>query len=110
LIIIDHHRRLRDSALFDVAIDSKLRGCDLVRPKIGGIVSGARSARARPSPRSRREGRCSSIFSDARASLLAWLQRRGGTLGAYVFPSRVDHSDHLSTRQYARLVDEWAIG
>jgi len=29
-----------------------------------------------------------------------------------VFPSRVDHTRHLSTRQYARLVDEWveAIG
>jgi len=50
------------------------------------------------------------LLSDARASLLAWLQRRGGALGDYVFPSRVDHSDHLSTRQYARLVDEWVSG
>ena len=49
---------------------------------------------------------------DARASLLAWLQRRGGTVDDFAFPSRVEHSDHLSTRQYARLVDEWvkAIG
>ena len=37
---LDHHRRLRDRALFDVAIDSKLRGCDVVRLKIGDIVSG----------------------------------------------------------------------
>jgi integrase len=50
------------------------------------------------------------LLSDARASLLVWLQRHGGTLGDYVFPSRVDHSDHLSTRQYARLVDEWVTG
>ena len=34
----------------------------------------------------------------------------GGTLADYVFPSRVDHADHLSTRQYARLVDEWVVG
>ncbi len=27
-----------------------------------------------------------------------------------MFPSRIDHADHLSTRQYARLVDEWVIG
>ena len=47
---------------------------------------------------------------DARASLLAWLERRGGTVGDYVFPSRVDHNGHLSTRQYARLVDEWVTG
>ncbi len=52
------------------------------------------------------------ITSDVRASLLAWLERRGGTVEDYAFPSRVDHSNHMSTRQYARLVDEWvtAIG
>lgn len=44
--------------------------------------------------------------------MLAWLERRGGSIDDYAFPSRVDHTDHLSTRQYARLVDEWvtAIG
>ena len=52
------------------------------------------------------------ITTEVRASLLAWLQRWGGTVDDYAFPSRVDHADHLSTRQYARLVDEWvtAIG
>ena len=50
------------------------------------------------------------LLTDARASLLAWLERRGGTLADYVFPSRVDHADHISTRQYARLVDEWVSG
>jgi integrase len=50
------------------------------------------------------------LMSDARASLLAWLGRCGGTLADYVFPSRIDHADHLSTRQYARLVDEWVVG
>ena len=28
----------------------------------------------------------------------------------YVFPSRVDRNRHISTRQYARLVDEWVTG
>ncbi len=52
------------------------------------------------------------ITTEVRASLLAWLQRRGGTVDDYAVPSRVDHTNHLSTRQYARLVDEWvtAIG
>lgn len=40
-------------------------------------------------------------------SLEAWLQRRGGTILDFVFPSRIDYMGHLSTRQYARLVDEW---
>jgi integrase len=42
--------------------------------------------------------------------MLAWLEHRGGALDDYVFPSRTDHADHLSTRQYARLVDEWVAG
>jgi integrase len=52
------------------------------------------------------------ILEPAKSTLLAWLERRGGTVQDYVFPSRIDHSTHLSTRQYARLVDEWvtAIG
>lgn len=52
------------------------------------------------------------ITTDARASLLAWRERRGGTVDDFAFPSRVNAAGHLSTRQYARLVDEWvkAIG
>lgn len=49
------------------------------------------------------------LLEAARTSLLAWLERRGGTVDDYAFPSRIDHSTHLSTRQYARLVDEWVI-
>ena len=41
-------------------------------------------------------------------TLFAWLELRGGSVEDFVFPSRVDHTRHLSTRQYARLVDEWA--
>lgn len=37
---LNQHLRLRDLALFDLAIDSKLRGCDLVQIKIGDLVSG----------------------------------------------------------------------
>lgn len=40
-------------------------------------------------------------------SLKTWLGRRGGTIRDFVFPSRIDYLGHLSTRQYARLVDEW---
>jgi integrase len=47
---------------------------------------------------------------DVRDSLLAWFERRGGTIEDYVFPSRVNHTRHMSTRQYTRLVDEWVSG
>jgi hypothetical protein len=39
---LDRERRLRDRAIFDFAIDSKLRGCDVVKVKIGDVVSGGR--------------------------------------------------------------------
>jgi integrase len=38
------------------------------------------------------------------------LERRGGSLDDYAFPSRTDPTQHISTRQYARLVDEWVSG
>jgi hypothetical protein len=50
------------------------------------------------------------LLEPARASILAWLERRGGALDDYVFPNRVDVADHLSTRQYAHLVEEWVTG
>lgn len=108
---LNQSHRLRDRALFDLAIDSKLRGCDLVQMKIGDIVSGGQ-IRTRAIVMQQKTGRPVQfeLLPDARASLLAWLERRGGTVNDYVFPSRVDHNGHLSTRQYARLVDEWATG
>lgn len=110
---LDREGRMRDRALFDLAIDSKLRGCDLVKLKIGTLVTG-REIRTRATIVQQKTGRPVQfeITSEVRASLLAWLQRRGGTVDDYAFPSRIDHTDHLSTRQYARLVDEWvtAIG
>lgn len=110
---LDHERRLRDRALFDLAIDSKLRGCDLVKIKIGDLVSGA-EIRTRAMVIQQKTGRPVQfeLTADVRASLLMWLERRGGTVDDYAFPSRIDHTGHLSTRQYARLVEEWvtAIG
>lgn len=47
------------------------------------------------------------LNAHVRTTLLAWLERRGGSTGDYLFPSRIVHAAHMSTRQYARLVDEW---
>jgi integrase len=110
---LDREGRVRDRALFDLAIDSKLRGCDLVKIKIGDLVSGA-DIRTRAIVIQQKTGKPVQfeLTADVRASLLAWFERRGGTAYDYAFPSLVDHAGHLSTRQYARLVDEWveAVG
>ena len=110
---LDREGRLRDRALFDLAIDSKLRGCDLVKVAIGDLVSGS-DVRTRAIVVQQKTGRPVQfeLTADVRASLLAWIERRGGTTGDFAFPSRINHANHMSTRQYARLVDEWvtAIG
>jgi site-specific recombinase XerC len=108
---LDQHRRLRDRALFDLAIDNKLRGCDIVKIKIGNLVSGGH-IRSRAIVVQQKTGRPVQfeLMDDARTSLLAWLERRSGTVEDYAFPSRIDHTDHIRTRQYARLVDEWVTG
>ena len=108
---LDREGRLRDRAIFDLAIDSKLRGFDVVKIKIGDIVVGGR-VRHRAIVVQQKTGRPVQfeLLDPARASILAWLERRGGTLDDFVFPSRIDHSTHMGTRQYARLVDEWVTG
>lgn len=110
---LDEHRRLRDRALFDLAIDSKLRGCDIVKITIGDLVSGS-TVRNRATVVQQKTGMPVQfeLMADARVTLQRWLDLRGGTVDDFVFPSRIDYRGHLSTRQYARLVDEWvtAIG
>ncbi|QSR20069.1 tyrosine-type recombinase/integrase [Novosphingobium sp. KA1] len=108
---LDQHGRIRDRALFDLAIDSKLRGCDLVKIRISDIVCD-RKIRTRATVVQQKTGRPVQfeLMTDARASLLKWLELRGGCLEDFAFPSRTDHAAHISTRQYARLVDEWVTG
>ena len=105
---LDREGRLRDRALFDLAIDSKLRGCDLVKVLIGDVVSGS-DIRTRAIVVQQKTGRPVQfeLTADVRASLMSWLERRGGSTSDFVFPSRIDHANHMSTRQYARLLDEW---
>ena len=67
---LDEHRRLRDRALFDLAIDSKLRGCDIVKLKIGDIVtSGTDSKSGDGSPEEDASAR--SIRADDRGTQIA---------------------------------------
>ena len=105
---LDENTRLRDRASFDLAIDSKQRSCDVVKMRIGDLLSDG-SLRNRATVIHLKTGRPVQfeIMTEAQKSLTAWLTRRGGTLRDFSFPSRVDYLGHLRTRQYARLVDEW---
>jgi integrase len=75
---LDEHRRLRDRALFDLAIDSKLRGGDIVKMKIGDIVSGGviRNRATVMQQKTKRPVQFE-IMTEARQTLLTWLKCRG---------------------------------
>lgn len=108
---LDQKARLRGRAMFNFAIDSKLRGCDVVKVKIGDLVSGGR-VRSRTIVIQQRTGRPVQfeLPESTRSRILVWLERRGDTLDEFVFPSRSHRADHISTRQYARPVEEWVTG
>jgi integrase len=101
-------KRVRDLALFDLGLDSKLRGCDLVKLRIGDVTIG-RSIRSRCMVVQQKTGRPVQFeVTDAcKESLIAWLEKRGARDDDWIFPSRSNRGDHLTTRQYGRLVDGW---
>ena len=103
-----HDGQLRDVAMFNVAIDSKLRGCDLVKLRVADIHLGD-SVRLRTTILQQKTGRPIpfELTEPTRDSLTAWLKRRGLRAGDWLFPSRSRPGDHVTTRQYSRLVDEW---
>jgi integrase len=98
----------RDLALFNLAIDSKLRGCDLVRLKVSDIMQGGR-VRSRTQIIQRKTLRPVQfeIMEQTRESLASWVSEMDLRSFDYLFPTRVRSSLHLSTRQYARIVDKW---
>jgi hypothetical protein len=94
---LDEQCRLRGRALFDLAIDSKLLRCDIVKIKIGDLVN-CGSIRNRATVIQQKSGRPVQfeLMGDARHSLLAWLECRGGSVDDYAFPSRADCWDALA--------------
>jgi integrase len=100
--------RTRDLALFNLAIDSKLRGCDLVKLKVSDVAQGGRIGhRAIILQQKTQRPVQFEITEQTRTTLNAWIAQAHLTSGQFLFPSRVTTSDHLSTRQYARIVDSW---
>jgi integrase len=100
--------RTRDLALFDLALDSKLRGCDLVRLKVSDLLSTG-GVKRRVVIVQRKTGRPVQfeVTEQARCSIAAWVDGKQLGFDDCLFPSRMKHGWHLSTRQYARLVDKW---
>ena len=99
--------RMRDLALFNVAIDSKLRGCDVVALKVDDLAPGGYSA-DRATVRQKKTGRPVKfeLTESTRQAIDDYLRVTGKKSGEYMFTGR-QLSGHMTTRQYARLLSRW---
>jgi len=100
--------KIRDLALFNLAIDSKLRGCDLCKIRIRDISSGnSISGRAMVMQQKTHQSVKFEITEQTRNAIRDWVEKANLKAQDYLFPSRLLPSTHISTRQYARLVKNW---
>lgn len=95
----------RDLALFDLAIDSKLRACDLTKLRVRDVAHGEHvSSRAMVMQQKTQRPVQFEITEQTRLALEAWIHKAHLHSEDCLFPSRLHASMHLSTRQYARIV------
>jgi integrase len=100
--------KVRDLAMFNLAIDSKLRSCDLVALRVDDISFGGRvKSRAVIIQKKTKRPVQFELTEQTRDSVSAWIQKAARRSGDCLFPSRRRGGNSISTRQYARLVRRW---
>src|SRR5215467_581696 len=104
-------KRTRDLAMFNLTIDSKLRGCDLVALRVDDVAPNGYTI-DRATVRQRKTGRPVrfELTELTRQALDDYLRITGLKAGENLFPGRRGRDRSLTTRQYARLVSEWVSG
>ena len=108
-IHLQNAHAVRDLALFNLAIDSKLRGCDLVSLRVRDISHGSQILSRTMVTQSKTQRPVQfELTEPTRTSVAAWLEMSQLRGDQFLFPSRVVSSPHISTRQYARIVHHWA--
>lgn len=100
--------KTRDLALFNLAIDSKLRACDLVSLKLKDISQGG-VIQSRAIIIQKKTGASVQfeITKNTKKSIESWIREGNVCPNEYLFKSRVHNREHITTRQYARIVDDW---
>lgn len=100
--------KLRDLALFNLAIDSKLRSCDLVKLRVRDVAIG-KSIAKRAMVMQQKTGQPVQfeITEQTREALGRWIKAAGLKIDCFLFQSRLHSSKHISTRQYSRLLSTW---
>ena len=112
-IHLQNTHQVRDLAMFNLAIDSKLRGCDLVNLRVRDVIHGSQILpRTMIVQRKTQHPVQFELTEPTRIAVAAWIAKANLKFEQYLFPSRVVKSPHVSTRQYARIVHQWvaAVG
>jgi integrase len=101
-------KRVRDLALFNLAIDSKLRACDLTALRVEDVAAGG-EVKTRGIIVQKKTGRPVQfeITEQTRVAIRNLMSRHYLRSSDFLFQSRLVSSPHLSTRQYARIVQGW---
>ncbi len=98
----------RDVALFNLALDSKLRGCDLVKLKVKDVAHGAKILKRTMVIQQKTSQPVQfEITKQTRNSLEALIQKHSLSSNDYLFRSRVRKGFHISTRQYLKIIKKW---
>jgi len=101
-------KAVRDLAPFDLAIDSKLRGCDLVKLQVNDVMHGnTMLTRTMVVQQKTKQPVRFEITQRTQDALKAWITEANLRGTDFIFQSRLHASQHLSTRQYARIVKTW---
>jgi site-specific recombinase XerD len=99
--------RIRELALLNLGIDSKLRGCDLVKLKVRDVCHGEQIAPWAIVMQQKTQRPVQfEITQPTRDTLQKWIKQAGLRSDDFLFPSRIHGSPHLGTRQYARILKD----
>jgi integrase len=101
-------QRTRDLAMFNLAIDSKLRGCDVVALKVEDVAPNGYSV-DRATVRQKKTGRPVrfELTEQTRQAVDDYIRAAGKKPGEFLFTARRGQERGMTTRQYARRVSEW---
>ncbi len=103
-------RELRDLAMFNLAVGSKLRGCDLVSLRVRDVTHGNQAlSRAMAVQRKTQRTVQFELTEPTRTAVATWIAKAVLRSEDFLFPSRLHGSPHVSTRQYARIVEHWVV-
>ena len=100
--------RTRDLAMFNLAIDSKLRGCDVIALKVEDIAPHGHAVdRATVRQRKTKQPVRFEVTEQTRQAVNDYIRATGKNPGEFLFGGRCGLGRCMTTRQYARLVAEW---